>query len=225
MKNSKFIGYYHYGVILTYLSAAAGIVGSFLSVTVSPEWGVICLLISGLCDAFDGAVAKTRKNRTEDDKIFGIQIDSFSDLIAFGVAPVMIGYGMGMHAWYYVIIFCLFVLCALIRLAYYNVKEEIRTRDPESGRLIAYFGLPVTCIAVGLPIFYLVATIFEVTLATQLIMCACYLIAGFLYILKFKMPKLRIKGLLVTIAIVTALIIGLFLARHFVRDIWFLLNV
>ena len=71
MKNTskKIVGFYHYGVILTYLSVIAAITGICFSVggnkDARPDIGVICLLISGFCDAFDGAVAKTRKNRYE----------------------------------------------------------------------------------------------------------------------------------------------------------------
>ena len=123
MKNQskKIVGFYHYGVILTYLSVIAAIVGMCFSVggnkPARPEIGVICLLISGVCDAFDGAVAKTRKNRTKEDRMFGERIDSLSDLIAFGVAPAMIGFGMRLNRWYFMPVYAVFVLCALIRLA------------------------------------------------------------------------------------------------------------
>lgn len=220
----KFVGFYHYGVLLTYLSAVAGLVGIYLSVTGLPEWGVICLFISGLCDSFDGVVARTRKNRTHEDELFGVQIDSLCDLIAFGVAPAAIGYGLGMHEWYYIIVLCLYSLCALIRLGYFNVRDEIKRYNPEEiDEKVEYFGLPVTCVTVGLPIFYLVATTFTNSLVTELIMCGMYLLVSFLFVFKFKMVKLHIKGTCVTIAIVTALVIALFFVRHAVTDVWFLL--
>ena len=50
--------------------------------------GVMCLAISGLCDMFDGKIARTKKNRTEVEKRFGIQIDSLSDIVCFGVLGV-----------------------------------------------------------------------------------------------------------------------------------------
>ena len=220
----KFVGFYHYGVILTYISAIAGLVGAYLSVTGYPEWGVICLFVSGLCDSFDGVVARTRKNRTHEDKLFGVQIDSLCDLIAFGVAPAFIGYGLGMHAWYFVIVLCLYSLCALIRLGYFNVRDEIKRYNPEElDTKVEYYGLPVTCVTVGLPIFYLAATTFTDPLVTNLIMCGMYLLVSFLYVFKFKMVKLHVKGTLVTIAITTALVISLFFVRHAVTGVWFFL--
>ena len=145
-ESKKIVGFYHYGVILTYLSVIAAIVGMCFSVggnkPAHPGIGVICLLISGFCDAFDGAVAKTRKNRTKEDKMFGERIDSLSDLIAFGVAPAMIGFGMRLNRWYFFRYTLFFVLCALIRLAYFDVTEEIRTSDENCGKRLYYEGLP-----------------------------------------------------------------------------------
>ncbi len=219
MKNKCIVGYWHYGVILTYLSVISAIIGICFSAMGKPAYGVVCLLVSGLCDAFDGIVAKTRKNRTDKDKSFGGQIDSLSDMIAFGIAPVMIGFGMGMRKWYYIAVFCIFVLCALIRLAYYNVTEEIRVQE-NGGARTSFEGLPVTNIAVGLPVFYLVATMFhspriDISLATELIMTACYLIAATLFVVRFRMPKARARGLIITIVILTVLLTALFLLRYY----------
>ncbi len=208
------VGFYHYGVILTYLSAVAGVVGIILSLTVNPMGGVVCLLVSGLCDAFDGAVASTRKNRSDADRLFGTQIDSLSDLIAFGVAPIFIGIGLGMKEWYFYVPLCLFPLCALIRLAYYNVTEETYKK----GKRIAFEGLPVTNAAVAIPVFYLIATMFTFLspLAVKLIMLFGYCLTAFLYVLRFRMPKAGIRGLLIAIGIVTVLVITLALVRTYV---------
>lgn len=213
----KFVGYYHYGVILTYVSVIAAIVGICFSAMGRSGIGVICLLVSGVCDAFDGAVAKTRKNRTAQDKMFGEQIDSLSDMIAFGVAPAMIGFGLGMHEWYWYPVFAVFVLCALIRLAYYNVTEEVRCSE-EEGERTSFEGLPVTNVAVALPVFWLIATMFLHYwngLVTKLIMMGAYLIIAFLFVFRFRMPKLRTKGLLVTIAVLTVILVSLFLIKHY----------
>lgn len=224
MKNTseKFVGFWHYGVILTYMSVISGIIGICLSCAGYPfTGGVICLWISGVCDAFDGTIAQTRRNRSEADKLFGQHIDSLSDVIAFGVAPVMIGLGMGMHEWYYIAVFCIYVLSALIRLAHYDVTEILRTRDPENGARINYEGLPVTNAAIGVPIFYLAATMFTGDLAflQGVIMSVCYLLLSFLFLFKFKTPKFHVKGLVITVTIVVALCVSLILIRHFVMGI------
>ena len=79
------IGFYDYTVVLTYISFTSSIIGIFCAVTGHPKWAVFCLALSGLCDMFDGKIARTKKNRTEDEKQFGIQIDSLCDVVCFGV--------------------------------------------------------------------------------------------------------------------------------------------
>lgn len=69
------IGFYDYTVILTYISFASSISGIFLATRGHFNWAIFCLAFSGLCDMFDGKIARTKKNRTEDEKRFGIQID------------------------------------------------------------------------------------------------------------------------------------------------------
>ena len=180
-----------------------------------PEIGVICLLISGVCDAFDGAVAKTRKNRTKEDRMFGERIDSLSDLIAFGVAPAMIGFGMRLNRWYFMPVYAVFVLCALIRLAYFDVTEEIRTSDENCGRRRYYEGLPVTNVAFVLPIFYLVATMFAVkSVGYNAVMLSGYLALSAAFVIRFKMPKLGVKGLLIAMAVLTVILVSLFFIRR-----------
>ena len=61
------IGIYDYTVVLTYLSllsAGTGIVVA-LSGQGHPFLGIFFLLFCGLCDAFDGKVASTKKNRSD----------------------------------------------------------------------------------------------------------------------------------------------------------------
>ena len=142
------IGFYDYTVILTYLSLMSGTIGIMLCLNGMghPYLGMFFLLFSGLCDTFDGKVARSKKDRTTQMKKFGIQIDSLSDLIAFGMLPACIGIAMLRYTMcipdlsgvtrylltHYTLqtqivlslIAVLYVLAAMIRLAYFNVMEE-----------------------------------------------------------------------------------------------------
>ena len=69
MKKSPFIGYYGYWVILTYLSVVSAIVGIYFSFNGNIKEALICLMISGVCDMFDGTVARMAK-RTDNEKKF-----------------------------------------------------------------------------------------------------------------------------------------------------------
>ena len=110
------IGFYSYTVILTYLSLVFAMVGIHLSVIGVYQWSFICLMMCGICDTFDGMVARSKKNRTEEEKKFGIQIDSLCDLISFGVFPAILGYNLGLSSVGWLAIEILYVLAAVISL-------------------------------------------------------------------------------------------------------------
>ena len=81
------IGFYDYTVIMTYISVVSSMIGIFCAVTDHISAAVCCLAFSGLCDMFDGKIARTKKNRTEEEKCFGIQIDLSLACIIFTELP------------------------------------------------------------------------------------------------------------------------------------------
>lgn len=135
------IGFYSYTVILTYLSLAISVFGMVQALNGHYATALLCLLASGVCDMFDGKVARSKKDRTEDEKRFGIQIDSLCDLVCFGVFPAVIGYSLGIRSHLGKIYLVLFVLAAVVRLAYFNVTEETRQQTTDENRKY-YQGLP-----------------------------------------------------------------------------------
>ena len=68
------IGVYDYTVIATYLSLLLGLGGLYSAAQNEPLDAMLCLMLAGLLDAFDGRIARTKKDRTEQEKRFGIQI-------------------------------------------------------------------------------------------------------------------------------------------------------
>lgn len=149
----KLNGYYNYTVILTYLGMLSGFAGIAFVMEGLLWQAILSLMIAGFCDMFDGAVASTRE-RTDSEKKFGIQIDSLSDLICFGVLPGLICYHAGGKSYMAFAFGSFYTLCALIRLAYFNVMEEER-QSQEGGRRTSYQGLPVTTSALLFPLLYL----------------------------------------------------------------------
>ena len=81
----RLIGFYDYTVVLTYLSLISSVFGITQAIHGNYKWAILCLALSGFCDAFDGRVARTKKDRDEDEKSFGVQLDSLCDVICFGV--------------------------------------------------------------------------------------------------------------------------------------------
>ena len=198
------IGFYDYTVILTYLSLLSGVAGMFCTFTGHMHWAIFCLALCGLLDTFDGKVARTKKNRTEEEKHFGIQIDSLCDVVCFGAFPVAICFHSGMHGLVGMAILGFYALAGLIRLAYFNVMEETRQKETDEKRKY-YQGLPITSIAVILPLLHLSSALFQqyFTLALH----AGMLITGFLFILNFRFRKPNNRELALLIAIVAAAVL------------------
>lgn len=196
------LGFYNYTVVLTYLSLCSGITGIYLTLVGRghPGLATVCLLISGLLDAFDGKVARTRTQSTDQEKRFGIQIDSLCDLVCFGVLPCCIGYASGMRNPLYVPVFCLFVLAALIRLAYFNVTEEDRQKET-SERRKNYQGLPVTSISLIMPLFFLLAFT-PVREYLQFVFLGVLLLTAAAFVTRsIKIKKPNSQGLIVMVVI------------------------
>ena len=166
------LGYYNYTVILTYVS----------------RFAVLCLMASGVCDMFDGAVASTKKRDTY-EKHFGIQIDSLSDLICFGVLPALLLYCISPGNGVSLFIGSIYVLCALIRLAYFNVDELERQNETSSPRTI-YLGLPVTLSALILPASFEIGSLLKISSVRVCRVTLICMAAAFLIPFKLKKPKL-----------------------------------
>lgn len=225
------IGVFDYTVILTYLSLLSASCGIFVSLSGSghPYWGMLCLLFCGLCDSFDGMVARKKKDRTQLERNFGIQIDSLSDLVAFGVLPACIGAALlrvsptlgalltgitgplrGLLTFLLHAILALYILAAMIRLAYFNVTEEER-QSTEGGKRKYYTGLPVTMASLILP------AVLMLNYALHIDLAPCYfltlLIVGLCFLLRFRVKKPGLKGILFMVGIGVAEILVFLLAK------------
>lgn len=193
------LGVYDYTVVLTYVSVLISMGGMLFSLNGCPKMAVVCLAVSGFCDMFDGKIARTKKNRTEVEKKFGIQIDSLADIICFGVGPTLIAYRMGMNHGIGVTILMFYVLAGLIRLAWFNVSEEIRQNETEENRE-CYQGLPITSMAIAL----LILVVFRPLLEREFIIAlhALVLVIGLLFITNFRLRKPKKLGQTIMVIIV-----------------------
>lgn len=205
----RFIGVYDYTVILTYASLISSIFGMTQAIHGDYKTAILCLAFSGILDAFDGRVARTKKNRTEDEKAFGIQLDSLCDVICFGVFPAMICYLLGVRGTLGLGIVFFYCICAVIRLAFFNVLEAKR-QQVEGGGNKTYRGLPVTSIAFVLPLAFWLQFILP-ELAFMVLLHLILLIVGFLFIYDFPLRKPSLKTLLFLIGFV-AVTVGIIFA-------------
>lgn len=233
-KGKDMLGFYDYTVILTYISLITAVSGIAAAKLDHPLAAIFCLLFCGLCDMFDGKIARSKKNRTEDEKKFGIQIDSLCDLVCFGVLPAMIcfemmgerDYGGKLNnaiVWTAIGGVCgFYVLAGLIRLAFFNVTEESRQKKTDQVRS-KYQGLPITTAALILPIIYIPRLFIEKNSRLDLYFCIFYtvvlLIVGILFITPFHVKKPKMKQMIAMLigGIIIAIVLSVaYMIMHFV---------
>ncbi len=213
MKTKRLLGYYDYTVVLTYIGMLSSFISILLSINENYHDAILFLMLAGVCDMFDGTVANT-KDRTPSEKKFGIQIDSLSDLISFGVMPALFVYIITGKSVAGGVIGAIFALAALIRLAYFNVTEEERQQQTNEKRTV-YQGLPVTSIAILLPLVFWLNGSGKIhsMISYMVLLVVCG--AGFLSPFEIKKPSLVGKVCLIMVGVLEFLVV-LFLGRNLV---------
>src|SRR5262245_35824391 len=83
----------------------------------------VAVLVALVCDALDGRIARL----THTTSSFGVQYDSLSDVIAFGVAPGVLAHRWALEAWgvWGWLAASLYVTCGAMRLARFNVQVDV----------------------------------------------------------------------------------------------------
>ena len=201
------IGFYSYTVVLTYLGLASAAMGMILTFQGFAKYALFCLAFSGLCDMFDGKVARLKKDRTEDEKRFGIQIDSLCDVVCFGAFPMILCYSIGMRGPAGISILVFYLIAGVIRLAFFNVMEEKRQDETDEARKY-YQGLPITSIAIIMPLFCTLRPLLGHRFLSELHICI--LTVGLLFIINFPLRKPGWKMLTLLVAIVSCALIKIY---------------
>jgi CDP-diacylglycerol--serine O-phosphatidyltransferase len=124
---------------ITSLGLLAGFYSLISSIDSHFELAAVMIAIAFICDGLDGRVARLSNSSSQ----FGIEYDSLSDVVAFGVAPAGLMYSWAVKPLGTIaIVICgLYVVCAALRLARFNVQ----TGSTDKRR---FTGLPVPGAAV-----------------------------------------------------------------------------
>ena len=203
------IGFYDYTVVLTFISLLSTVFGMTQAMDGHFRVAVVCLALSGLCDTFDGKIARTKKNRTDLEKLYGIQLDSLCDVVCFGAFPAMICYLMGLSSVPGVLAIGYFCICGVIRLAYFNVLETDRHYSDDHSEKV-FHGLPITSIAVILPLIFVLG-IFVPDGIFRGLLLGMLLIVGTLYILNFTLKKPKDWMIFCLIGVVACAVVAVLL--------------
>ena len=102
---------------------------------VTAAWAIV---VAGVFDGLDGWVARLTNTGSK----FGVQMDSLSDAIAFGVAPAVMLYAWSLSSFGRAgaAVAFLFVACGVLRLARYNVQKDVEEKK-------SFTGLPIPAAA------------------------------------------------------------------------------
>lgn len=176
-----FIGKFNKAFMVTSIGVVSAVFGLYNAISGKLSYSILCLVISGICDMFDGKVAR-KHNKTDEDSKYGIQIDSLADIFAFGVLPVVMLISMGLTEWYYFLIYTLYILGGISRLAYFNIMAE------KLGPVKVYTGLPITSAALIFPFFWLLNFALEAHFL-KIVFPIIMTIMGVMFILNVKVIK------------------------------------
>lgn len=183
-----FLGIFNRTVVLTYTGIAVAVLGIWLAQTARIEGALICLVIAGICDLFDGPVAR-RVPRDDDALRFGQEIDSLADMVSFVALPVVVAHGLGVRSIWWVPVLAGYALAGLVRLGYFNaVTRGDATGGPDGARVRHYRGVPVTYAALVLPVTALATTALPAAVGPVLVGAVLALL-GVLFVLDVPVRK------------------------------------
>ncbi len=108
--------------MVTLLALCAGLSSIRFALMDNFSWAAAAIVLAAFLDNLDGRVARLLSG----DSRFGVELDSLSDFVSFGVAPVLVIYlwswdGRTGFAWALV---TFYVICASLRLARFNTRAE-----------------------------------------------------------------------------------------------------
>ena len=135
--------------IFTVANLSCGILSMTMSMEGNSRLSALLLFIAVIFDVLDGKIAGLMHQKN----LFGKQIDSMSDLVSFGIAPMFLFYSLKTPGIGVSILLLFFIVCGMLRLARYNISEA-------SG----FEGVPITVNGLLFPFLYLIYSNFPVSL-------------------------------------------------------------
>jgi archaetidylserine synthase len=168
--------------IVSILNASSGFLAIIMAISGNIVLAAKFLLLAVVFDGLDGWVA--RRTKRQDESGFGINMDSLSDVISFGVAPGIILYVATANysiPYINILVGLLIVICGILRLSRFNVltlSDEVESTDK-------FVGLPIPSTALIMGSFYLSG--WYITEASLLIMS----VVSLLMISTIRYPKFK----------------------------------
>ena len=136
---------------LTVLALCAGLTAIRFGLEGRFEASVVAIIVASVFDALDGRVARFLKGTSR----FGAELDSLTDFVNFGVAPVIVLYlwslsAIGGIGWIAVLAYA---VCCALRLARFNVALEDPDKPAWSANYFVGVPAPAGALLVMLPLY------------------------------------------------------------------------
>ena len=189
--------------ILTIAGVCLGISSIKFAIDGNFNLAVKLILFAAILDALDGRIARLIKGTSE----FGKELDSLTDFVSFGIAPVFILYfwelnGYGKLGWAITLIYS---VCCVLRLARFNLTK---INETENWKNNFFEGVPSP--AGGLLI--LMPLIYELTnlnFGVSIIQFTPYLTVLIAILLVSKIPTLALKKISISPKATVFLLLGI----------------
>jgi CDP-diacylglycerol---serine O-phosphatidyltransferase len=149
---------------ITALALCFGLTGIRFAISASGADGVPddwvkaigSIIIAGILDGVDGRVARMFRGESR----FGAELDSLSDVIAFGVSPALIIYLWSLQHFPRFGWFCAlaFVVCQALRLARFNARIDVEDQPHKSAGFLTGIPAPAGAGLAFLPLYLWIVT-------------------------------------------------------------------
>lgn len=143
----------------------------------------VAILLASVFDVLDGKIARLSGSTSK----FGVQFDSLSDLVSFGVAPALLAFSWalrpyGKFGW---LAAFLFVACGALRLARFNVQSS-------SGEVKYFKGLPIPAAALMIALTILLyLRLIETGLVKDIVILVMIYILAFLMVSNIRYSSFK----------------------------------
>ncbi len=160
----------------------------------------VILMVAGVADLLDGAVARAIKAESE----FGVLFDSLSDAVTFGVAPSVLflkalplSLSLGPYSVLAIAAAMLYTVCGILRLVRYSMKSP-KKEEEEALAKKPFIGLPIPAAAAAVvaPNLFIHSPIFQswFTMSDEsmlIFLSITMIVIANLMVSKFRFPSLK----------------------------------
>ena len=189
--------------ILTIAGVCLGISSIKFSIDGNFSLAVTLILLAAILDALDGRIARLIKGTSE----FGKELDSLTDFVSFGIAPVFILYfwelkNYGKFGWAITLIYS---VCCVLRLARFNLTKIEETQEWKNN---FFEGVPSPAggLLILMPLIY---ELTDLNLSIDIKNLTPYLTILIAILLVSKIPTLALKKITISPKATVFLLLGI----------------